>query len=478
MIKVELRNNQLNKKLEIQLSDGNFYSYIFDERIEGKGLEREFLKKKKEKQVLVFDEVKKVKMPIEDTFLFLDEKGIITYWSSAATLLTFPNQTIHAIHPTPIFYANPAIFVKTFNLSESYESGLFTKSFVGNPIPNHYLEVSRPKDLLKKTSYLSTEGLEYTFGVEFETDRGTVAPWLYEFYDVGITCERDGSVSGGEYITSVLKGDEGFLDVYNTTKILSERCTFNSECGLHVHIGNATFNNNFTVMAYLFAIKVQDDLFEYFPYSRRENKMCSKLLVFKEIEEILNEKGYYLGCKEAYEVLFKKLSNGRELSREVNKSRPHPGGRYTDRYSRGNAKITDDLFRYKWFNLITTSFDTRDSGKKRPKKNILNNGVSHTLEFRNHHATLNFLTTSYWILICMAMTSFIENFQKDIVQEPELKIKDVIRAIYHPNKAENLCLFLDLQKIKFSKGNENIEPMSPINYFNNQSKGDIIKMLM
>ena len=477
-MKVDIRPSPNGQ--EIRLEDGNWYNMENDDRLIGKNLSLEIVPKPVIKKEVEAYDTKKM-YPIDQVFMVIDQEGEVKYVRDATSLQEagWSNHTIHSIHPCPILYQDIDVFCKMFSLKECREQGILVDSRDANEKPKkeRYLQLKKKVLNLEKNSYLTTNGLEYTFGVEFETCNGTVAPWVWDHYNVNIICERDGSVKGGEYITGVLKGDSGFLELYKISKVLRERCEFDSTCGMHVHVGNAIFNSNFIVVAYLFAIKIQDSLFEYFPKSRRNNVMCSKLPVYPQVQNYIDDLGYYCGCKAAYEFLFEKLANGRKLGAQVNKSLPHPGGRYTDRYSRGNGEITNDLLRYKWFNLITTAFDTRGVGKQKPRKDVLNNGISHTLEFRNHHATFDYLSTSYWVLICMAMTSYIENNAKDIIQKETLCIHDVLKSVYNENKARNISNYLNDNKTLFADY-ENKEALVDIDYYNKTTKGDVIKMLI
>jgi len=476
-MKVETRFNEKTKSTEIKLYDGLWYDTVFDKRIVGFGLGLT-IKKPPVKPLLVMTEDTRDSLPIDRTFMYVGKTGEVKYFYSMVTIDHLPNHTIYEIHPLPIFYEDIDVFCEKYNLEECrYRGVLVTKGSGLLPNSNRYLSLKR----LKKTpeplnTFLCTNGIPYTFGVEFETSTGTVPPWVLDYYDIGISCERDGSVSGGEYITNVLQGDEGFLELYKICKVLSERCNTNSSCGLHVHIGGALFNKNFIVLAYLFAIKIQDDLFLYFPESRRNNEMCSKLHSFSKVEDLIKRYGFHEGSKLAFEFLFEHFSNGRSISGEVNKCKPHPGGRYTDRYQRGIE--LKNLFRYKWFNLIPSTFDTRGFGKEKANKHNINNGIPHTLEFRNHHATLDFISSSYWVMICMAMTNFIENNMKSILECKKLYLKEVISATYNGSKARNICSYLESQKNLYSlEGVENIEPLLPIDYRKDHQKGDVIKML-
>ena len=135
-----------------------------------------------------------------------------------------------------------------------------TRSDYSNkPAPlTHFIYNRRLSDHVTKTTNLIDRGLDYSFGVEFESCAGVINPWVWKYHGLDMTCERDGSVSGGEYITEILRGDEGFHRLRYYCDVLSQRLTYDETCGIHVHIGNAEFNANFIVSAYILCLKIQN----------------------------------------------------------------------------------------------------------------------------------------------------------------------------------------------------------------------------
>lgn len=77
--------------------------------------------------------------------------------------------------------------------------------------------------------------LDYSFGVEFETSGGYVPADLC-FRD-GLIPLRDGSISGIEYSSVILKGNSGLLLLEQEVNTLKEHTVFNKECSLHIHFG-------------------------------------------------------------------------------------------------------------------------------------------------------------------------------------------------------------------------------------------------
>jgi hypothetical protein len=90
---------------------------------------------------------------------------------------------------------------------------------------------------VESPTYIISEGLRHTFGVELETSGGRLYP--YDFHNLNMRCVYDGSLKtdegqaiGGEYVTGVLKGDMGFSQLHKICKLLQRKCELNRKCGL------------------------------------------------------------------------------------------------------------------------------------------------------------------------------------------------------------------------------------------------------
>lgn len=281
-------------------------------------------------------------------------------------------------------------------------------------------------------SYIGTGGLKYTFGVEIETMRGKIPEWVYSHHSLnmdstydGSLKDPDGSLWGGEYVTGVLIGDAGLKNLYKCVREINKRCAIDKRCGIHVHIGGANFNEEFNILAYMLAKKIEKEIFEIFPPSREGNAFAG-FLPDQPFEENIKKHGYKYGIEISYEKFFKDLANGRKLDSKISKFREHPGGRYTDRYS-GNIPF-EKLYRYKWLNFIPCNFNTR--GKEPGPEKELNRGVPFTLEFRPHSASMNYTKIKNWVLFCMAFVAYVENYQDSILNDKVITVEDIISKVF------------------------------------------------
>lgn len=286
-------------------------------------------------------------------------------------------------------------------------------------------------------SYNITEGLKYTFGVELETSDGYIPNFVIE--NLNFKTVYDGSVTGPECVTGILSGDSGFYQLNRITNFLSKSSKIDHKCGIHVHIGGATFNKEFTVAAYKLGLLLQDEIFSMLPKGRlvtrnkyyidkgRVQGACAKLPIINSLDynkDILTtDKGVIdSDIDDMYNDIYKWLSDGRSVNNFMNKLYPH--------------NSTYPNARYVWLNFVPCNFsrkrlllDTTDS--KRNAHNMLQK--EYTLEFRNHSASLNYTKIKNWILICMAFVNYVENNTYKILSSKNITLEEVIKFSYNKN---------------------------------------------
>jgi len=322
---------------------------------------------------------------------------------------------------------------------------------------NSKKEQRKRKILLGEFSptFLLSEGLKYTFGVEIETSSGRIHKLEYNANNLNMNCDHDGSIKGGEYVTNVLTGDAGFKQLHKITSFLQSRCKIDRSCGIHVHIGGTVFNKSFSVFSYLLGVKLQNDLFKMLPKSRRHNKFCGDLPNFN-FNEILKEYGYNYGVEIAYDYLFRELSSGTKLSRNANKKFNHPYGRYCGQY---HDVEFDTILRYKWLNLVPCNFNVRHFdfyNLTKKERSIARTDLPFTIEFRNHSASLNYVKIKNWVLICMAFVNYVENHKEEILKKEFITIEDIIKKVYKKN-SKYLLDYIESRKNHFNNINEEVE---------------------
>lgn len=321
---------------------------------------------------------------------------------------------------------------------------------------------------------LITSGLNYTFGVEIETINGRIPSFLRN--DLNIACVRDGSCGNGgsgEYVTGVLQGDDGFYQLKNICNHVSYNCEVDNTCGLHVHVGNVIFTKEFMLAMYKLGYIVQDEVFSMFPLSRLKTRnqyyinghgsnagrnwgsSCGKLpkMPFLKLSTLgLPKETQKIIVSENYNKMYGWLLNNdpdslKEYNPNTRKVSSHP-----NRFP---------LARYVWLNLIPCNFSKNGSAS------------SYTVEFRNHHGTMNYYKIKNWILICMAMVHYVENNAHLIFSKSKITLAEILEFSYKGRKLERLIEYIEKRKEMYS----NLDPEENARTEDQEYRTDGIKQL-
>lgn len=102
--------------------------------------------------------------------------------------------------------------------------------------------------------------LKYSFGIEFETAAGYLPE--KSCFDLGLIPLRDGSITGVEYSTIPLKGNNGLNLLKRQLGCLKENTVFNNNCSTHIHLGGFPVNRKsifaLHTLWYYFQYYIQD----------------------------------------------------------------------------------------------------------------------------------------------------------------------------------------------------------------------------
>ena len=236
----------------------------------------------------------------------------------------------------------------------------------------------------KDTMFTKTYGMPYTFGVEMETCDG----YLEYTSKYNLKCVSDGSIDGMEYVTGILQGNKGMVEVENICDALNKACYVDKTCGVHVHIGGANFNRRFAILSIMLGQMMQTQLFRIQPKSRRSNTYCKVIPdKYRELRTI-NKKEFPFTYKRMLRLLSKYIANTSSGFNKNNcKKSRNPNGHYSST-------------RYKWLNL--NNFSYKDRGN--------------TIEFRQHSGSLDYNKIRKWVLFCMSFVNFVENHSRTIIE--------------------------------------------------------------
>ncbi len=243
---------------------------------------------------------------------------------------------------------------------------------------------------------------------------------------------EDGKAHGAEYVTGVLNGDAGLIHLHDIVNELSKRCQINKLCSVHVHIGSVDFNQEFIVYMYMLGMYLEDEIFSIMPASRSKSEYCNKI---KKLDlSIKMNNSYDISIINAFERIRKIIGVvDKPEDYKISKEKDHPLGHCCG-YKR-------DTPRYWWLNFVPAMYNIRSN-------------KSYTIEFRNHSATLNYRKIENWILICMGIVNFVENYKKYIV--PGITLADVLQKTY-PKTHKNLISYIEKRKSLFGKSTNVVE---------------------
>lgn len=259
--------------------------------------------------------------------------------------------------------------------------------------------------------------MDYTFGVEFETSKGYI-PEDICFRD-GLIPLRDGSITGLEYSTLILKGNSGLSMMKQQIDTLKNYTEFDKNCSLHIHFGGFPLDPEKIWALYSVCARVQDDVEKYTPkytFHSSEYKTTGKDYCKK-----LPTAGLY-----SFDELYRMLVERNFLG---DLTQPHPRDRY--RYAKWRIQT-----RYFWVNFI----------------NIMCYNVNKTIEFRLLRPSYNYTKITLWMYIFTAIMKYADKNSKKChlgINRNPLKLATIIRAVYPDGLSRKLIGKLeDLKKIK------------------------------
>lgn len=274
------------------------------------------------------------------------------------------------------------------NFSKKYEAIENFKVFNGK------------QQVLEKLPFRLSKHMKYTFGLEFETSQGYI-PESICFRD-GLIPLRDGSISGLEYSTVILEGDDGLSLLKQQIETLKRYTNFNKECSLHIHFGNFPLDPDKMFRLYRLCKILENSISRLVPtytfcsgrYKDNGKDYCKELPSYRSFNQM-------------YEHLV-----GRKFFGDF--TQPHPND------IRREAKWRIPT-RYFWVNFI----------------NALCYTVNKTIEFRLLRPTYNFNKILLWIYIFNAILKYAES---DMSLSNIERIEDIIKAIYDEDLGEEILL--------------------------------------
>lgn len=384
-------------------------------------------------------------VPQELTF-FLPE-----YLDSRGTIYLILPEVIERYSSDLLEHSSGVIHLKGTKVEKTFNFNKFNHSFNAS----NFLDRNQAYKLgCYSPAYISTLGMPYTFGVELEASISFLP--TYKTYNLNMSCVRDGSlnkhidnnIGGPEYVTGVLTGDAGMLQLQRICSTLSPISEVNDSCGIHVHIGGMRVTKEFALAMYETGRLLQQDLFKMVPESRRINEYCRKL---KPLNLTLpySDTTNYKSCLDAsYDLLIEHVAGitdnlvgkSKVNSKELSKKERHPLGI--------KCGYNHKSSRYEWLNLVPLLFN--DKGKE-----------VYTVEFRPHSASFNYSKIRNWVLISMCIVKYVENnyltIAKKSKENTQITIEEIITSTLPETKTKELLTYIKNRKALFNTVNKSIE---------------------
>lgn len=257
--------------------------------------------------------------------------------------------------------------------------------------------------ILEHKEFPISKYFKYTFGLEFETSTGVIPEDLC-FRD-GLIPLRDGSISGNEYSTVVLQGNEGFNLLYQQIKTLREYTRFDKECSLHVHMGGFPLVPEKILSLYNLCYALQNELRRSLPaYTFNTAKYKNS---GKDYCKLLP------GAYNDFNSYYTAFTAGLKFFGDLHQAHPNDVER---------ARKWQIHERYYWANLL----------------NLICYKVNKTMEFRMLRPTYNLEKILFWMYIFNAILQYAE--ANTIGKNVKVSLQEVLSSIYPEKLTRELML--------------------------------------
>lgn len=243
---------------------------------------------------------------------------------------------------------------------------------------------------------------KYTFGLEYETSTGII-PEAICFTD-GLIPLRDGSISGNEYSTVVMGGNDGFNLLYQQLKTLRKYTRFDKECSLHIHIGGFPLVPERILSLYNLCYILQSQLKQALPaYTFNTAKYKSS---GKDYCQLLP------GGFDSFESYYRSFASQKFFG-DLQQAHPHDVER---------ARKWQIHERYYWANLL----------------NLICYKVNKTMEFRMLRPTYNLEKILFWMYMFNAIMQYAE--KHTVTRDAKITVEDVLTDTYPEDLTKELLL--------------------------------------
>ena len=256
----------------------------------------------------------------------------------------------------------------------------------------HHIEMFEEDDRLnhsEEATYNFSKCLKYSFGIEFETAAGYLPE--DKCFELGLIPLRDGSISGIEYSTIPMSGNEGVNLLKKQLEALKKYTYTNKECSIHMHLGGYPVDPKAIFILHNFWYFVQNRILKYIPafsyntecFKKNEKNYCGRINYFEDFKQLYR---FYVG-----------------QSYLGNLYQPHP----------------NDIYKQAKWNIKTRYFNCNFI-------NMLCYNSAKTVEFRFLTPTYSFEKIITFLLIFNAVLYYSEELYKKIKNKSYSEIGDIL----------------------------------------------------
>lgn len=256
------------------------------------------------------------------------------------------------------------------------------------------------QSIIKHFDFPISKYFKYTFGLEFETSTGIIPEDLC-FRD-GLIPLRDGSISGNEYSTVILEGNNGFNLLKQQLSTLRRYTRFDKECSLHIHMGGFPLNPDKILSLYNLCYVLQKELSQALP----DYTFCTA-------KYKASQKDYCRLLPQGFETFedYYRTFVGVGFFGDLQQAHPHDIER---------ARKWQIHERYYWANLL----------------NLICYKVNKTMEFRMLRPTYNLEKILFWMYMFNAIMQYAEKYE--IRRNTKVGVEEILNDIYPHVLAEEL----------------------------------------
>lgn len=353
----------------------------------------------------IISNIPNIKEGMNGSYYFSNQKNI-------------PKELIHKVNPSnrDTCYSFPYNYGSDALIPEFLE--VFTNNFKG--------------ENLISDAFKHLDG--YTFGVEFETCKGTI-PEKYLKKSGLIAC-RDGSITGFEYVTVPLYGSTGIQAIKNACNLLNKFCACSVNESMHIHVGGFSRTKRNIAALYRLSLMLERNLYAMFPYYYADTSKFKRKSYCGPLPRLALSAE---NPTDIYGDFFTWLTGGMRPGKSF-PTMPHP----LDRSGQHKWEISP---RYVHTNIIPLIWGNRG-----------------TVEFRCHIPTMQYQKVINWLFIVVAILKYAKKHailltSKPYDKLPKLSLYDVISDTYPLQISTILCKYIEDRVTYYSNKNDEIGEM-------------------